>query len=257
MEENMEHIRPKTVVVTGSTKGIGKAIALRFVKENYNVVLNYAADYTAAQMTLKLCQQETSHVRLIQADISNKKAVERLMQECVQAFGSVDVLVNNAAKVIDKPFHEMSEDDWNQVIDINMKGTFLCSQIASSYMLQQETGGVILNIGASTGIRGRKNGINTCASKAGIMIMTQCLALELGPKIRVNTIVPGLTRTEETEQRFHLNDPSVLHTREESIPLQRIGIPEDIANAVMLLLSDNAKFVNGQKVVVDGGQYMW
>lgn len=124
-------------------------------------------------------------------------------------------------------------------------------------MLQQEDGGLILNIGASTGIRARKNGINTCASKAGIMIMTQCLALELGPKVRANTIIPGLTRTEETERRFHLNNPSVLRSREETILLQRIGTPEDIANAVALLLADEAGFINGQKIVVDGGQYMW
>ncbi len=253
----MEHIRRKTAIVTGSTKGIGYAIALRLARENYNIVLNYASDERAAHVALERFKQETPHVRLIQADVSNRSAVEGLMQECIKIFGSLDVLVNNAARVIDKPVHEMNEDDWDQVIDINMKGTFLCSQIASSYMLRQDAGGVILNIGASTGIRGRKNGINTCASKAGIMIMTQCLALELGPKIRVNTIVPGLTRTEETEQRFHLNDPEVLHAREENIPLGRIGTPEDIANAVILLLSQTASFITGQKLVVDGGQYMW
>ncbi len=253
----MEHAQRKTVVVTGSTKGIGKAIAFRLAQEHYNVVLNYASDEKAAQAALERCQQETAHVRLIQADVSNKKDVERLMQECTDVFGSLDVLVNNAARVIDTSFQQMSEDDWDQVIATNMKGTFLCSQVASLYMLQQDTGGIILNIGASTGIRGRKNGVNTCASKAGIMIMTQCLALELGPKIRVNTIVPGLTRTEETEQRFHLNDPTILHTREENIPLHRIGTPEDIANAIVLLLSDAASFITGQKLVVDGGQYMW
>src|SRR5258708_9412179 len=107
-----------------------------------------------------------------------------------------------------------------------MKGVFLCSQIASTYMLQQEDGGIVLNIGASTGIRGRKNGINTCASKAGILLMTQCLALELGPKIRVNSVIPGLTWTEETEKRFHLDDPAVVQGRVETIPLQRIGTPE-------------------------------
>lgn len=179
------------------------------------------------------------------------------MQQSVTAFHPVDVLVNNAARVVDKPLQELTEDDWDQVVDTNMKGTFLCSQIASRYMLQQETGGIILNIGASTGIRGRKNGINTCASKAGILLMTQCLALELGPKIRVNSIIPGLTRTDETTQRFHLDDPEVVQTRTEAIPLHRIGTPDDVANTVLLLLSNDARFIDGQKIVVDGGQYMW
>jgi len=247
----------RTAVITGSTRGIGKAIALRLAQQNYNVVLNYASDDEQAQQTLQLCQQMTSHVLLVKADISHRAEVEMLMLKTVQTFQFLTVLINNAACVIDKPLYELTEDDWDRVVDTNMKGTFFCSQVASRYMLQQDEGGVILNIGASTGIRGRKNGINTCASKAGIMIMTQCLALELGPKIRVNTIIPGLTRTEETEKRFHLDDPDVLQARTTTIPLQRIGTPKDVADAVMLLLADESRFINGQKIVVDGGQYMW
>ena len=252
----MNRSRPRTAVITGSTRGIGKAIALRLAREDYNVVLNYASDDSQAQETLRLCQQENPNVLLVKADVSSRDAVERLMRETFQRFQAVDVLINNAARVVDKPLHEMTEEDWDVVVDTSMKGVFFCAQIASSYMLQQEEGGIILNIGAATGIRGRKNGINTCASKAGVMVMTLCLALELGPKIRVNTIVPGLTRTEEAAERFHLNDPTVLHAREETIPLRRIAMPEDIANTVMLLLSDEAGFINGQKIVVDGGQYM-
>ena len=246
----------KTVVITGSTKGIGRAIALRLAKEQHHVVLNYASDDVQAQETLRLCQHINPNTLLVKADVSNKQAVETLMQETFQRFHSLDVLINNAARVIDKPLQEMTEEDWDGVVDTSMKGTFFCSQIASSYMLRQDHGGIILNIGAPTGIRGRKNGINTCASKAGVMVMTLCLALELGPKIRVNTIVPGLTKTEETVERLHLDDPAVLHAREELIPLKRIGTPEDIANVVTLLISDEAGFINGQKILVDGGQYM-
>ncbi len=253
----MHQEKRRTAVVTGSTKGIGKAIALHLAKQQYNVVLNYAGDDEQAQETLRECQQENEHVVLAKADVSKQQDVERLMHICIQTFHSLDILVNNAARVVDKPVLEMTEVEWDQVVDINMKGTFLCAQRAALYMLRQDEGGIILNIGASTGIRGRKNGINTCASKAGIMVMTQCLALELGPKIRVNSIVPGLTRTEETEKRFHLDDPNVLRLREETVPLRRIGTPEDIARSVTLLLSEDASFINGQKVVVDGGQYMW
>jgi NAD(P)-dependent dehydrogenase (short-subunit alcohol dehydrogenase family) len=143
------------------------------------------------------------------------------------------------------------------VLDVNLKGAFLCSQHAARQMLTQDSGGAILNIGASTGIRGRRNGVNTCASKAGLMLMTQCLALELGPKIRVNTIIPGLTLTDETLHRFHLDDPDVRRAREEANPMQRIGTPEDVADAAILLLSSGAAFVTGQRLVVDGGQNMW
>ena len=247
----------KAAIVTGSTRGIGLAIAIRLMSENYNIVLNYAKDDEQAQIALKRCQQEGASPLLVKADISQKQEVDRLMSECVRAFQTIDVLINNAACVIDKPIQELTEGDWDRVIDTNLNGTFLCSQAAASYMVTQETGGTILNVGASTGIRGRKNGANTCASKAGIMILTQCLALELGPKIRVNTIIPGLTGTEEAIQRFHLDDPGVLRTRTETIPLQRIGTPDDIADAVLLLLSPQAGFITGQKMVVDGGQYMW
>lgn len=247
----------KTVIITGSTSGIGRGIALRLAREHFNIVLNYANDEEKAQTALKLCQQETEQVILVKADVSKKADVERLMRTALDTFHTLDVLLNNAAQVRDKPVLEMTEDEWDQVVDSNMKGTFLCSQAAARAMLQQEAGGVILNIGASTGIKGRLHGINTCASKAGVMVMTKCLALELGPKIRVNTIIPGLTLTEETGERYRLNDPQVLRVRAETIPLQRVTMPEDIANAVLFLLSDAASFINGSKLVVDGGQYMW
>lgn len=252
----MNSTKSRTVVITGSTSGIGKAIALLLAQEGYNLVLNYATNEEKAQETLRLCLAQTTQVRLVKADVSNKADVIHLMHAAVEAFGTLDGLVNNAARVRDKPILEMSEEEWDHVVDVNMKGTFLCSQLAAQYMMQQEHGGIILNIGASTGIHGRLNGINTCASKAGMMVMTKCLALELGPNIRVNTVIPGLTLTEETETRYHLNDPAVLQSRLEGIPLKRLTTPEDVANAVLFLLSDQAAFINGSKLVVNGGQSM-
>jgi Dehydrogenases with different specificities (related to short-chain alcohol dehydrogenases) len=247
----------KTAIITGSTRGIGKAIAFHLASLHYNVVLNYAQDDEQANDTYSQCENISSHVLLCKADVSKKDQVVDLMKQSIATFGSIDILINNAARVADKPLLELAETEWDQVVDTNMKGTFLCSQAAASYMQQQENGGIILNIGASTGIRGRKNGINTCASKAGVLLITQCLALELGPKIRVNSIIPGLTQTEEAIQRFHLNEPAVRQTREEAIPLKRIGTPNDIARTIEMLISENASFINGQKIVVDGGQYMW
>jgi len=193
----------------------------------------------------------------VKADISSGDEVRSLIAQAIDKFGTLNVLVNNAARVADKPALDMTEGEWDAVVDVNLKGAFLCSQHAARQMLKQDDGGVILNIGASTGIRGRRNGVNTCASKAGLMLMTQCLALELAPKIRVNTIVPGLTLTSETERRFGLSDPLIRRAREDAIPMQRVGRPEDVADVVMLMLADESHFITGQKIVVDGGQNMW
>ena len=247
----------KTAIITGGTKGLGKAIALKLAQQSYSLVLNYISDQTSAQETLAECQKITPHVLVIQGNISHKPVVEALIQKTQQTFHSIDVLINNAGLNIDKPLRDLSEDDWDRVIDTNMKGTFLCSQAASAYMLEQEQGGTIINIGASTGIRGRKNGINYCASKAGILVMTKCLALELAPKIRVNCVIPGSIWTEETEKRFSYHDPERRRAKEDAIPLKRLGTPEEVADAVSFLLSPEAHYINGQKIVVDGGQDMW
>src|SRR2546421_5629863 len=139
--------RRRTTVVTGSTGGIGRAIALRLAREHYNVVLNYSTDDQRAREALDLVNQLTSDVVLVKADVGDKRSVHRLMQEAADTFGTIDVLVNNAARVIDKPLLEMSEPEWDKVVTTNMKGTFLCSQAAALHMLEQEPGGVILNIG--------------------------------------------------------------------------------------------------------------
>jgi 3-oxoacyl-[acyl-carrier protein] reductase len=246
-----------TAIVTGSSSGIGKAIAVRLACEGYHVALNYSSDTGRAEEVLAECREIDPYSRLFKADIGDAAQAASLVSRTAEAFGRIDVLVNNAARVIDKPALDITEADWDSVVDVNLKGAFFTAQHAARYMLAQDDGGSILNIGSSTGIRARRNGVNTCASKAGLMIMTQCLALELGPRIRVNTIVPGLVVTSETEQRFGLSDPGALHARAATVPLQRLGQPEDIADAVMLLLASEAQFITGQRLVVDGGQNMW
>jgi 3-oxoacyl-[acyl-carrier protein] reductase len=244
-------------IVTGSTSGIGKAVALRLLSSGYRVALNYANDQQRARRALAECQALSAEVVLIRADIADPDGAGSLIDRAVNEYGRLDVLINNAAQAIDKPAIDMTESDWDRVFNVNLKGAFMCSQRAARHMLRQDDGGTILNIGASTGLRGRRNGVNTCASKAGLMMMTQCLALELAPKVRVNTIVPGLVLTDETAARFNLNDPQVRQTRVEAVPMGRLGTPDDVANAVMLLLSGEANFITGQKLFVDGGQGMW
>ncbi len=253
----MEHTNNKTVVITGGTRGIGKAIALTLARQHrYNLILNYRADEASARQTLLECRSIHPNVHIVQADVSRRSDVEVLMQEAYSTFHSIDALINNAGINVDKPFQEMTDSDWDQVVNTNMKSVFLCSQIASSYMLQQEQEGIILNIGASTGIRGRKNGLNYCASKAGVLVMTKCLALELSPKVRVNCVIPGSVWTEETEKRHSYHDPQRLHAKEEQIPLKRIGTPEEVADVVAFLLAYEARYINGQQIIVDGGQFM-
>ena len=247
----------KTAIITGGTKGIGRAIGLKLARQNYKLVLNYLSDDESAGETLRMCKEIHSQVIVFKADISEKQAVEKLVQEARKTFDSIDVLINNAGLNIDKPLHDLTEEDWDRVVDTNMKGIFLCSQIASKYMLQQESGGIIVNIGASTGIRGRTNGINYCASKAGVLIMTKCLALELAPKIRVNCVIPGMTRTDELVHRYKLYDPEVLKAAERSVPMNRVCEPEEIADVVSFVISDEARYIHGQKIIVDGGQFMF
>jgi NAD(P)-dependent dehydrogenase (short-subunit alcohol dehydrogenase family) len=250
---------PRTAVVTGSTSGIGKAIALRLLQTGYSVVISYSTNDQRAHQTLTECKSVSPDVVLVKADISSPAGAGagEVIETCVREFGSLGVLVNNAARVADNTILDMTEPEWDTVLGVNLKGAFLCSQHAARQMLKQDDGGVILNIGASTGIRARRNGANTCASKAGLILLTQCLALELAPKVRANTIIPGLVETGETSHRFNLHDPKVRRAREDAIPMGRLGEPADIADAVMLMLARESGFMTGQKIVVDGGQNMW
>jgi 3-oxoacyl-[acyl-carrier protein] reductase len=244
-------------VVTGSTSGIGLALARRLLAEGYQVTLNYAGDDARAGAALGQCLRDApGAAQLVKADVSAPAGAARLISEAVRSHGRLDVLVNNAARVIDKPALDVTADDWDIVADVTVKGALFCAQHAARQMLAQDSGGAIINIGAATGIRARRNGIATCASKAALMIMTQCLALELAPAIRVNTVIPGLVVTSETTRRFGLDDPAALRARQDAVPMGRLGTPDDVADAVMLLLSPAARFITGQKLTADGGQNM-
>jgi 3-oxoacyl-[acyl-carrier protein] reductase len=247
----------KTVIITGATKGIGKAIALRLAGEGYNLLLNYAKDDDSAEETLAECRRINANVVLQKADVASFPEVEAMVKEAVRRFSSLDVLINNAGLNIDKPLFDVTESDWDRVVDTNMQGVFLTSRESAKHMLTQDTGGCIINVGATTAIKGRKNGINYCASKAGVLVMTKCLALELAPRIRVNCIIPGFTLTRETENRFDLKHKLQEEVDKRNIPLKRIAKPEEIADVVAFLISDGARFINGQKIIVDGGAFMF
>lgn len=246
----------KSIIVTGAGRGIGRAIAVMLARRGHRVMLNDLAGNRDLDETLRLCEAEHREVSICLADVSRKSDVEQLAQETIHCFGAIDVVVNNAGINIDRPLLEMTEDQWDRVLDTNLKGVFLVAQAVVPYMMKQEHGGHIINISATTAISGRKNGVNYCASKAGVLVMTKCLAKELGPKIRANTVIPGFTHTEESERRFDLANKLDYELQQRNIPLNRLAQPEEIAATIAFLVSDEARYINGQKIIVDGGEYM-
>ena len=245
----------KTIVITGATRGIGRATALRLLEEGCNVVLNYHADEANAAQTLDDCRALGGQVFPIKADISRPDDVDRLIAMTLERFGSLDVLVNNAGVNIDRPLFELTEDDWDRVIETNMKAVFLTSQAAGRVMVDQEAGGHIINLGALTGITGRANGLNYCASKAGVLVMTKCLAIELAPKVRVNCVLPGTIRTPEVDERYDLtaNETALA----DKVLAGRIGEPEEVAAVIRFLISHEGRYINGQKLIIDGGSFLY
>lgn len=241
----------RTVIVTGGTRGIGKAISIRLLDDGYNVVLNYRSNDDAARATMAACEKYSESALLIKADVALRESVDRLMNATIERFGGIDILINNAGRNIDKSLFEMTDVDFDTVVDANLRSVFMCSQKAARHMIDTSRQGLILNMGATTAIRGRVNGVNYCSSKAGVLAITKCLALELAPQIRVNCVIPGTIRVREVEA------PERLRAKEATIPLGRLGTTAEMAQIVSFLCSDAAVYINGQKIIVDGGQFMY
>lgn len=229
-------------VVSGGTRGIGLALSRRLTKLGYDVVALYRSDRQAAL---------DSGLRAFQVDIADPDAVRQTVLDIVAQHGAPTVLVNNAGVNIDRPFLEMSVQDWRTVVDTNLSGTFYLTRAFVPVM----DDGVVINVGATTGLRPRLNGANYCASKAGLLHLTKCLALELAPKIRVNCLIPGMIETEELITRFRLDDPVARAQVISEIPSGRMGTVDDVADGLEFLV--NTTYVTGQKLIVDGGQWMW
>jgi acetoacetyl-CoA reductase/3-oxoacyl-[acyl-carrier protein] reductase len=249
-------MKRRTSIITGASRGIGRAIAVERSSQGDNVVIIFCDDERGAQQTAELCRGPGTAC-ICRADVSSAPAVQAAVGSCIQQFGAVNVLVNNAGVNIDKPIEELTEADWDRVVDVNMKGVFLMSQAVTRVMREQADGGVIINVAASTGIRGRVKGVNYCASKAGVLVMTKCLALELAPSIRVNCVIPGVVQTDEAERLLGLDDPARLQATLKGIPLGHVGDPVDVARAVSFLCEESGRYITGQKIIIDGGQFMY
>lgn len=239
----------RVAVVTGGSRGIGKSICVALAKEGYDIVTCYTSNPASVEDTLAACKEFGVEAYAVQANVANSEDVDKLFAEVNDKFGRVDVLVNNAGITRDNLMLRMTEDDFSQVIDVNLKGAFLCSKVASKMMLKKKYGRII-NISSVVGISGNAGQVNYASSKAGLLGMTKSIAKELGGKgITANAVAPGFIQTEMTEQ---LSDEAQKYWQGQ-IPRKRLGKPEDIANAVCFLASEAADYITGVVLPVDGG----
>jgi acetoacetyl-CoA reductase/3-oxoacyl-[acyl-carrier protein] reductase len=244
----------RVAVVTGGTRGIGLSLSRRLAFLGYRVVALYRTDAASAD---RLADELADRAVAVRLDVSDPDEVARFADRVLAEYGAPSVLVNNAGRNIDGPFLTMSNEAWRQVIDANLSGPFYLSRAFAPAMLTIDGGASIINVGATTAIRPRGNGVNYCASKAGLLHLTKCLALELAPDIRVNCLIPGMIDTQEMNTRYRTADPESLRDLLAEIPQGRIGSPEEMADALEFLVGDGARYITGQKLIVDGGQFMW
>lgn len=244
--------KDKTAIVTGASRGIGKAIALHLSSLGANIVINYNNSSAASEDLVKLIKSNGGNALAVKADVSDFDQSKELIDICVKTFGSIDYLINNAGITKDQLLIRMKEDDFDRVIDINLKGTFNCTKHASKYMMKQRYGKII-NVSSIVGQIGNVGQSNYAASKAGIIGFTKAIAKELAPRqINVNAIAPGFVVSDMTDKLSESIKSDLLS----KIPMKTLGQPEDIAKLVAFLVSDNAKYITGQVINIDGGMVM-
>ena len=248
----MSEFNGKTVLVTGAGRGIGREIALDFAAVGANLCVNYAHSRREAESLVETIEQQGGSAIACEADIADSTAVAEMVERTMQTFGAIDVLVNNAGLSRGGPFLELSEDDWDEVYAVNLKGPFLVSQAVARRMMDGD-GGVIVNISATTTILGRANAADYCATKAGLNMLTRCMALELGPRVRVNGIGLGFVDSPLVREVFSAEQ---LQEVLETTPLGRMTTMQETAAFVRLLASGSTAFVTGQTIMFDGGRMM-
>ena len=238
----------KTAVITGAARGIGKAIAIRLAKSGLNIVISDVLE-DEGKKTAEEIKEYGVETAFIKTDVSNMESVNNMVKQTVEKFGSIDVLVNNAGITRDNISIRMSEQEWDLVLNINLKGTFLCSQAAAKEMMKKRFGRIV-NIASVSGILGTAGQANYASSKAGVIALTKAMARELGGRnITVNAVAPGYIITEMTEKLPEKVKDAYLT----QIPLKRGGTPEDVANGVNFLISPDASYITGIVLNISGG----
>lgn len=242
----------KTAIVTGGARGIGRAVALTLAAAGANIVINYTRSSKEADEVINEAKKLGVSALALKADVSKDKEIENLVKQVLNDFGSIDILVNNAGITRDNLLIRMSEKDFMDVIDINLKGAFICTKHVSKVMIKQRSGKII-NIASVVGVMGNAGQSNYSASKAGLIGFTKSIAKEIAKRgINVNAVAPGYINTDMTAS---LPD-KVKEEFIDAIPLSRAGMPQDIANAVLFLSSEYSDYITGQVIHIDGGMVM-
>lgn len=242
----------KVALITGATRGIGRQIAITLSKEGYHIALNYRKENEELDCVKKEIEANQVECLSVQGDVSNFEDCEKLVKQVIEKFGKIDVLVNNAGITKDMLLMRMKKEDFEQVIDVNLVGTFNVTKNVVSHMLKSRSGRII-NISSVVGISGNAGQTNYAASKAGIIGFTKSLAKEVASRnILVNAVAPGFIETSMTDV---LKD-EVKEEIAKNIPLKRMGTPQDVANVVKFLTSEDSSYITGQVIHVDGGMLM-
>lgn len=242
----------KVALVTGASRGIGRAVAMELAKNGVNLIINYSGSEEAAKEVLKDVTQLGIQAYIYKANVGNYKECAAMVEFAIEKFSKIDILVNNAGITKDMLLMRMSEEQFDDVININLKGTFNCMQLISKYMIKAKSGRII-NMASVSGRLGNAGQVNYAASKAGVEGMTKAAAREMAARgITVNAIAPGFVKTDMTDVLSDKVKENII----ESIPMKTFGMPEDIAKTVVFLAGEGARYITGQTISVDGGMYM-
>lgn len=242
----------KTVFVTGASRGIGKEVALKYAENGYDVIINYVSDKTDVEALEKEFKEKGADTLILKADVSNPEEVQNVVDKAIEKFGKIDVLVNNAGITRDNLLMRMTEEEFDKVLEINLKGTFLVTKAVTKYMMKKRSGSII-NLSSVVGVAGNAGQCNYSASKAGIIGFTKSIAKELASRnIRANAVAPGFI---ETDMTAVLSD-SVKESIHNQIPLKRMGKAKEVAELIYFLGSEKSSYITGQVINIDGGMVM-
>ena len=235
----------KVILITGAGRGLGSAVAGYMSSQGLRIIL-------ADKNKIDLRELNSKNLLSYQVDVSKRQEVKDMFTSAYKRFKQIDYLINFAGINRDGPFLEMTEEDWDSVVSVHLKGTFICCQEFAK--LKSQSSRHIINISAACGIQGRKNGVNFCSAKAGVLAFTKCLALELSPSIQVNCLIPSAVDTPEVRERYKLDTKEGFDSVVKGIPMERLGKTQDVIRMVDCILS--SEFTTGSTFYVNGGEYM-